>query len=130
MQVRTHDGQDKVLRRNSNPNQLSHFLLVSNCVILNFIFRWMYRYHAVLLRDRFDKNAGVADMRQAKTLLEDGEQELWDKFHPQRIRFPMDPGGVAYARGPKHPDNVSYIWHIIYAGLCHHQRDILYSSNE
>ena len=69
--------------------------------------RWMYRYNAVLLRERFDQNKGVTDMRIAKKLLEDGEQELWDKHHPQRIRFATDPGGTAYDRGPRWADNVS-----------------------
>ena len=67
----------------------------------------MYRYNAVLLRERFDQNKGVTDMRIAKKLLEDGEQELWDKHHPQRIRFATDPGGTAYDRGPRWADNVS-----------------------
>lgn len=42
-----------------------------------------YRFHAVLLRDRFDQNKDVVDMRKARQLLEEGEQELFLKQHPQ-----------------------------------------------
>lgn len=42
----------------------------------------VYRYQAVLLRERFDKNAKVVDMRKAAELLKDGEQELFLVQHP------------------------------------------------
>lgn len=71
-----------------------------------YFCRHMFRYQAVLMRQRFDQNVGVVDMREAKKLLLDGEQELWDKHHPQRIRFPNCPGGVAYERNPKLGDQV------------------------
>jgi len=37
----------------------------------------------VLLRQRFEENRDVKDMRVAKQLLEDGEQELFKKQHYQ-----------------------------------------------
>lgn len=42
-----------------------------------------FRYEAVLLRQRFEENRNVKDMRIAKQLLEDGEQELFEKQHYQ-----------------------------------------------
>lgn len=42
-----------------------------------------YRFHAVLLRDRFDQKKDIVDMRVARQLLIDGERELFEKQHPQ-----------------------------------------------
>jgi hypothetical protein len=42
-----------------------------------------FRYEAVLLRQRFEENRNVRDMRVAKQLLEEGEQELFKKQHYQ-----------------------------------------------
>jgi len=66
-----------------------------------------YRYHAVLLRARFDQNAKEIDARKAKKMLLDGEAELWEKHHPQRVRFPESVGGAAYDRQRYVPDWVS-----------------------
>ena len=46
----------------------------------------MYRYHAVLLRARFDEYAGEQDMVKAKVLLEKGEEELFLTRHPQPFK--------------------------------------------
>lgn len=37
----------------------------------------------MLLRQRFEENRNIKDMRAAKQLLEDGEQELFEKQHYQ-----------------------------------------------
>jgi NADH dehydrogenase (ubiquinone) 1 beta subcomplex subunit 9 len=42
-----------------------------------------FRDEAVLLRQRFEENRNVKDMRIAKELLESGEQELFKKQHYQ-----------------------------------------------
>jgi hypothetical protein len=43
----------------------------------------------VLLRQRFEENRNVKDMRVAKQLLEDGEQELFKKQHyqPKKCKY-------------------------------------------
>ena len=51
-----------------------------------FNFRHVFRYHAVLLRARFDQNKNEVDMRVAKKLLLDGERELFLKQHPQPVK--------------------------------------------
>lgn len=48
-----------------------------------FFFRHIFRYQAVLLRDRFDKNRNVNDMMQASALVVAGERELFEKQHFQ-----------------------------------------------
>ncbi|XP_025115627.1 NADH dehydrogenase [ubiquinone] 1 beta subcomplex subunit 9-like [Pomacea canaliculata] len=73
--------------------------------------RHVFRYHAVLLRARFDEHANEMDARKAKKLLLDGEHELWLKMHPQPIKFPNSPGGVAYAREPHVSDWILDVWH-------------------
>lgn len=73
--------------------------------------REVYRYHAVLLRQRFDENANVKDMRIAKCLVENGENELFNKLHWQPRKFPESPGGVAYQRVVDSPDWVLDTWH-------------------
>lgn len=54
-------------------------------LIIFFFHRHAFRYHAVLLRERFDANKDVKDMRVARKLVEDGEAELFHKAHPQPI---------------------------------------------
>ncbi|KAM3956722.1 LOW QUALITY PROTEIN: NADH dehydrogenase [ubiquinone] 1 beta subcomplex subunit 9-like, partial [Aphomia sociella] len=44
--------------------------------------RHVYRYQAVLLRARFDKNAKETDLSKAATLLKQGEEELFLQQHP------------------------------------------------
>lgn len=61
---------------------------MEDLIFLNnsFTFRHVFRYHAVLLRARFDEHANEMDARKAKKLLLDGEHELWLKMHPQPIK--------------------------------------------
>ncbi|KAJ2940843.1 hypothetical protein O0L34_g10104 [Tuta absoluta] len=73
--------------------------------------RHVYRYHAVLLRERFDKNATEKDMRKANQLLKDGEQELFLQQHPIPRKFALSAGGVAYERVVTPPDWVLDYWH-------------------
>lgn len=56
---------------------------ISNIFCLSF--RECFRYHAVLMRERFDKNKEIKDMRIAHKLVEAGEHELFMKQHPQPI---------------------------------------------
>lgn len=73
--------------------------------------RWNFRYHAVLMRSRFDVHAKEPDMRISKKLLADGEEELRLKMHYQPLKFPFSPGGVAYKRVVHHPDIMLDMWH-------------------
>ncbi|CAL1532301.1 unnamed protein product [Lymnaea stagnalis] len=66
-----------------------------------------FRYQAVLMRARFDENKNEIDLRKAKKILLDGQKELFLKSHPQPIKFPLSPGGVAYQRTSPAPDWVS-----------------------
>ncbi|GFG35170.1 hypothetical protein Cfor_12746 [Coptotermes formosanus] len=70
-----------------------------------------FRYEAVLLRQRFEENRNVKDMRIAKQLLETGEQELFEKQHYQPKKFPKSPGGTAYQREVEPPDWILDYWH-------------------
>merc|ERR1712038_131593 len=74
-------------------------------------YRHLTRYHCVLMRDRFDQNKNIVDMVQAKQLLEKGEAELEAKRHPQPMKFPDSPGGVAFEREVIMPDMVLDLWH-------------------
>lgn len=76
-----------------------------------YYFRHLYRYHAVLLRARFDEHKDERDMVKAKQLLTDGEDELFLKRHPQPFKFPNSPGGIAYGRSPLFPDWALDMWH-------------------
>ncbi|CAL4120454.1 unnamed protein product, partial [Meganyctiphanes norvegica] len=71
----------------------------------------MFRYQAVLMRDRFDKNKDVKDLRLAQQILDDGEKELFSYMHYQPRKFPLSPGGVAYEREVQAPDWVVDYWH-------------------
>ncbi|ESN97219.1 hypothetical protein HELRODRAFT_178341 [Helobdella robusta] len=71
----------------------------------------LYRYEAVLLRDRFDQNKNECDMVKAKQMLEDGEKELFENLHPQPFKFPNSPGGIAFEREVYYPDWMLDMWH-------------------
>ncbi|CAG9792745.1 unnamed protein product [Diatraea saccharalis] len=73
--------------------------------------RNVYRYQAVLMRARFDKNAKETDMRKAVELLRQGEEELFSQIHPLPKKFATSPGGVAYERVVQSPDWVLDYWH-------------------
>jgi len=57
-----------------------------------------YLVERCLLRQRFENNRHIKDMRIAKKLLLDGEAELFINEHPQPQKFTYSPGGVCYAR--------------------------------
>ncbi|KAJ8970892.1 hypothetical protein NQ314_000979 [Rhamnusium bicolor] len=67
--------------------------------------RDVLRYHAVLMRQRFDQNRDIKDMRIAKDLLIKGEEELFENQHwnPKKC--------VAYERDVEPPDWVLDYWH-------------------
>nr|CAH7718962.1 unnamed protein product [Callosobruchus chinensis] len=73
--------------------------------------REVFRYHAVLMRHRFDQNKDITDMRVAKELIEKGEKELFEKQHWHPRKFPDSPGGIAYGREVTPPDWVVDYWH-------------------
>ncbi|CAK9297884.1 unnamed protein product [Gordionus sp. m RMFG-2023] len=72
---------------------------------------YLWRYHAVVLRARFDANKDVIDMIKAKQLLMAGERECHKYRHPQPLIFPSSPGGVAYERYPAIDDVILDFWH-------------------
>jgi len=76
-----------------------------------YYYRHQFRYHAVVLRARFDKNKDEKNMVKAKQLLAAGEEELFLKRHPQPFKFPNSPGGTAYDREPWVPDWLYDMWH-------------------
>ncbi|CAG9858098.1 unnamed protein product [Phyllotreta striolata] len=73
--------------------------------------RIAFRYNAVLMRQRFDQNSDIKDLRIAKDLLEKGEAELFNNQHTHPRKFPQSPGGVAFEREVIPPDWVLDYWH-------------------
>ncbi|XP_053618218.1 NADH dehydrogenase [ubiquinone] 1 beta subcomplex subunit 9 [Plodia interpunctella] len=73
--------------------------------------RHVYRYQAVLMRARFDKNAKIHDMSKAAELLKEGEEELFLNQHPIPRKFATSVGGVAHERVVLSPDWVLDYWH-------------------
>ncbi|XP_063217213.1 NADH dehydrogenase [ubiquinone] 1 beta subcomplex subunit 9 isoform X2 [Bacillus rossius redtenbacheri] len=71
----------------------------------------LFRYRAILHRQRFEEHRDEKDMRRAAQLLAAGEQELFEKQHYQPLRFPKSPGGTAYQREVIPPDWVLDYWH-------------------
>jgi len=71
----------------------------------------IFRYNAIHMRQRFEEHRKELDMRKAKELLANGEEELFQKLHYQPLKFPNSPGGVAYAREPPVPDWLIDTWH-------------------
>lgn len=51
------------------------------CYLFLSASRDVFRYQAVLMRDRFDQNKDIKDLVLAKSLLEQGEQELFKNLH-------------------------------------------------
>jgi len=83
----------------------------SHCMdSVNHYWRLEARYQSVLMRQRFDENSNVLDMRKAKKLLLEGQKELAVKCHPDVFRFPEAPGGVAYERYRPKNDKVLDLW--------------------
>ncbi|XP_022913735.1 NADH dehydrogenase [ubiquinone] 1 beta subcomplex subunit 9 [Onthophagus taurus] len=73
--------------------------------------REVFRYQAVLMRQRFEENRNVKDMRVANSIVELGEEELFQKAHWLPKKFPLSPGGVAYQREVIPPDWIIDHWH-------------------
>ena len=72
--------------------------------------RTVFRYRAVMMRQRFEKNRCVNDMAKATELLEEGERELFENRHPLPRTFAMSPGGCAFERDVIPPDWVLDYW--------------------
>ncbi|KAL5022789.1 hypothetical protein ScPMuIL_001944 [Solemya velum] len=73
--------------------------------------RHLFRYHAVLLRARFDEHKEEVDMVKIKKILQEGERELFLKQHPQPQKFANSAGGVAFGREQHSPDWLLDTWH-------------------
>jgi len=73
--------------------------------------RHVYRFQAIHLRQRFEENRDILDMRKAKELVALGEEELFQHQHYQPMKFPHSPGGTAYERSHDLPDWVLDYWH-------------------
>ncbi|CAK9807591.1 NADH dehydrogenase [ubiquinone] 1 beta subcomplex subunit 9 [Anthophora plagiata] len=69
-----------------------------------------FRYEAVLLRERFEKNRNIPDARVAKQLLLNGEEDLFRYSHAQPKYFPESPKGIAFERFGTPPDSVLDYW--------------------
>lgn len=63
------------------------------------------------MRQRFEENRNIKDFRVVKKLMEDAEEELFQKLHPYPLYYPYSPGGVCYDREFNHPDWVLDYWH-------------------
>ncbi|KAF3430048.1 hypothetical protein E2986_08880 [Frieseomelitta varia] len=74
------------------------------------IERHEYRYNAVLLRQRFEENRNIKDLRVAKELLLAAEEELFQNKHPDPSIFANSPGGIAHGRFVVPPDSVMDFW--------------------
>ncbi|CAH8661035.1 unnamed protein product [Schistosoma bovis] len=66
-----------------------------------------YRYHAVLMRARFEENRNIKDAVLARKMLEDGWAELKQIEAPYPYKYPDAPGGAAYGRETVFNDSVS-----------------------
>lgn len=75
------------------------------------LFRASYRIAVTMLRARFEENRHVKDMRVAKQLLAQGEQELWDKLSWKPRYFRDSPGGVCFERYVYYNDLHLDQWH-------------------
>ncbi|KAI1285491.1 NADH dehydrogenase [ubiquinone] 1 beta subcomplex subunit 9 [Halotydeus destructor] len=75
--------------------------------------RASYRYKAVLLRQRFEENKDIVDMRKAKILLLQGNDELYEHGHYKPFKFDYSPGGICYERYLDYNDMHLDYWHPI-----------------
>ncbi|KAH8866642.1 NADH dehydrogenase [ubiquinone] 1 beta subcomplex subunit 9 isoform 3 [Schistosoma japonicum] len=70
-----------------------------------------YRYHAVLIRARFEENRNIKDEILARKLVEDG----WNEFERVRstfqFKYPTSPKGAAFQREPSFEDCLYDTWH-------------------
>ncbi|CAH8655022.1 unnamed protein product [Schistosoma margrebowiei] len=70
-----------------------------------------YRYHAVLMRARFEENRNIKDAILARKMLEDGWDELKQIEAPYPFKYPDAPGGAAYGRETVFNDANYDLWH-------------------
>ncbi|XP_035537595.1 NADH dehydrogenase [ubiquinone] 1 beta subcomplex subunit 9 [Morone saxatilis] len=77
------------------------------------VFRDKFRFHACVLRARFDENKTEKDMVKATMMLKAGEEEFWEFQHSEPIVFPDSPGGTSYERYEcyKAPEWLLDHWH-------------------
>ncbi|XP_070574681.1 NADH dehydrogenase [ubiquinone] 1 beta subcomplex subunit 9-like [Ptychodera flava] len=73
--------------------------------------RHKFRYHATLLRARFDEKKDEKDLVKAARYLQEGEEEFWKKQHPQPYIFIDSPGGTRFERDLPPPEWVLDYWH-------------------
>jgi len=73
--------------------------------------RAVFRYAAVLMRDRFDKTREEKDMRKLAAMVEEGEEEAWRNQHFDPFIFKKDPNGILYERYNLPNDAVLDQWH-------------------
>ncbi|XP_071959712.1 NADH dehydrogenase [ubiquinone] 1 beta subcomplex subunit 9-like [Antedon mediterranea] len=70
-----------------------------------------FRYEATLLRARFNEHKDEKNLQKAQTILKAGEEEFWEKQHPQPYIFIDSPGGTRYERKIPPPDWAMNLWH-------------------
>jgi len=74
-------------------------------------YRGKFLVEKVQLRKRFEDNKDIKDLRKAKVLLLEGEEELFHNLHPKPMKFPYSPGGICFERYYDHPDWLLDYWH-------------------
>ena len=73
--------------------------------------RALVRYEQILMRQRFEVNRNIQDLRVARKLLEEGEKEYEQKKHWEPKYFPSSPNGAAYMREYIPDDHILDYWH-------------------
>ncbi|KAI3387363.1 hypothetical protein SNEBB_003883 [Seison nebaliae] len=73
--------------------------------------RLEWRYHCVIMRERFEKNRNVKDLVEAQKLVIAGEKELFEKSHPQPYVFIDGPRGIANQRHGVPVESIVDTWH-------------------
>lgn len=63
-------------------------VMLYNKQTILFDYSEVFRYYAVLMRQRFDENKDIQDLRVAKELLAKGEEELFlnQHWHPRKCK--------------------------------------------
>lgn len=83
-----------------------------NLMEFPFVRRHVFRFNAILLRERFEQNKNIQDMRIARKLLTEGERELFEKQHPQPISCTY-PAGYAGTVSVAFPVHLSAIYSVV-----------------
>ncbi|XP_045503239.1 NADH dehydrogenase [ubiquinone] 1 beta subcomplex subunit 9 [Colias croceus] len=73
--------------------------------------RHVYRFQAVLCRERFDQILALKDQQEFNRRLQEEEDALFAIIHPIPKKFPNSVGGVAHNRVVTPPDWVLDYWH-------------------